>query len=154
VKIRISQKGIHKIGNEIYLFAHTGLSMNPTLASSDLLEVRPYREKLPCCGDVVIFQPDGYEQPVAHRIVRLSASGIFTRGDNGSADDPWQIQPDEVFGQVIAACRSNNRRQIAGGAAGRLRASRLRWQKAMYRAATWMPRMCRDLYINKFLSTP
>jgi hypothetical protein len=145
VKIRIPPTGLIKSIHGVYLFAHTGPSMNPTLDSSDLLEVRPYRQKHPCRGDVIIFQPEGFDQPVVHRIVKLSGSGIITRGDNGTADDPWQLRPDEVFGQVIAASRRNKRRRIAGGASGMLFASRLRCWKTMYRAAARMHRICRNL---------
>jgi hypothetical protein len=143
-------------GNQdIYLFAHTGPSMNPTLASSDLLEVRPYKEKPPCRGDVILFMPAGFDQPhqphqpIVHRIVKLAGSGIITRGDNGTADDPWQLKPQEVFGQVIAACRGSKRRQIAGGVAGLLLATMLRGRKTMCRAAALANGICKDKSLKK-----
>lgn len=120
---------------DLYLFAHTGISMNPTLTSSDLLEVRCYNGKPARCGDVILFTREDHSQPFVHRIVKLSGSGVITRGDNATADDPWQLQPHEIFGQVVAACRGNKRRSIAGGNRGRVLALQLRCRKALRRLA-------------------
>jgi hypothetical protein len=119
----------------LYLFAHTGTSMNPTLDSSDLLEVRPYQGRAARCGDVILFTREEEAQPYVHRIVKMDARGIITRGDNATADDPWQLQERDIFGQVIAACRSQKRRAVAGGTKGRLLAARLRGCKALRRTA-------------------
>ncbi len=121
---------------EIYLFAHTGVSMNPTLTSRDLLEVQPYGNTRPRCGDVILFTPPGYDQPFVHRIAKISASGITTRGDNATADDPWLLKPHEVFGRVEAACRGKARRPILRGTRGRLYAHALRAARTLYRYCT------------------
>ena len=147
-----SRQPLKAPGNrDLYLFAHTGPSMNPTLAASDLLEVCPYSGKPPCCGDVILFTPEGFDQPVVHRIVKLSGSGIITRGDNGTADDPWQLKSHEIFGQVIAACRGNNRRRIAGGTMGLVRAIQLRCRKTPYRAAVWTYKTFREMFLKQLL---
>lgn len=97
---------------------YTGPSMNPTLAEPDLLEVRPYGTRPVRRGDVIYFSPPEGEQEVVHRVVRLNAAGVRTRGDNNSADDRYLLPMDDIIGQVVAAQRGSRRRRIAGGQRG------------------------------------
>ncbi len=118
----------------ILLCGHTGTSMNPTLNATDLLEVKPYGDRMPRSGDVILCTPQGRNQPVVHRIVRVSSNGIITRGDNSSEDDDWKLLPSNIIGRVIAACRGKKRRVIKNGYRGILTAYFIRLRKGFRRA--------------------
>lgn len=99
---------------------YTGLSMNPTLAEPDMLEVIPYAARPPRIGDVIYFVPATTGRGIVHRIVAVSPQGLRTRGDHNLADDTEPVQPAEVVGQVVAAHRGSRRRAIAGGWRGEI----------------------------------
>ncbi|RJX21226.1 MAG: SynChlorMet cassette protein ScmC [Desulfobulbus sp.] len=98
--------------------AYSGSSMKPTFRHPDLVEVVPYNDRPIRPGDVIYYQPATGGQKVIHRVVRITANGIATRGDNNCPEDPLLLQPRDVIGQVIAAWRYEKRREIAGGIAG------------------------------------
>ena len=95
-----------------------GPSMNPTLRHPDLLEVVPYGSNPIRRGDVVYYLPPTGGAKVIHRVVRVTAKGICTRGDSNSTDDPYLLQLSDVIGRVTAAWRHDRRRKIAGGPGG------------------------------------
>lgn len=95
-----------------------GPSMNPTLQHPDLLEVVPYSSKPIRRGDVIYYLPPTGGAKVIHRVVRVTAKGICTRGDSNCTDDPYRLQPSDVIGRVTAAWRHDRRRKIAGGVGG------------------------------------
>jgi hypothetical protein len=107
--------------------------MNPTLCELDLLEVVPYTDRSPQAGDVVLFVSPGGEQLVVHRIVRVEASGLRTRGESNSLDDPYTLAERDLIGQVVAAWRGR-RRRIRGGRVGLTQAQWIRWLQAADRA--------------------
>jgi hypothetical protein len=116
-------------------FAHRGSSMNPTLHESDLLEIVPYGGRVAQVGDVIAVAPPGGDYLVVHRVVRVTAEGVCTRGDNNADEDGWCLGPERVIGQVVAAWRGRRRRQIFGGRAGRLWGYALRGPRILGRAA-------------------
>lgn len=99
---------------------YTGPSMNPTLAEPDVLDVQPYGDRPVRPGDVVYFWPPVGDRHVVHRVVRVTPTGIRTRGDHNPQDDPYWLQPADIIGRVVAAQRGPQRRTIAGGWQGRL----------------------------------
>lgn len=105
---------------EPLFFAHRGSSMNPTLHASDLLQIVPYVAKPVRVGDVIAVAPPGKDHLVVHRVVRVTAEGVRTRGDNNAGEDDWCLPHGQVIGRVAAAWRGRRRRRIFGGAAGRL----------------------------------
>lgn len=113
--------------------AYEGSSMNPTLRDLDLLEMVPYDKRAIRVGDVIFLRPPEGDQPIVHRVVRVTPEGIRTRGDNRTGDDPWFLLPADITGQVVAAWRGQKRRKVAGGRAGRLVAHLTRWQRALER---------------------
>ncbi len=98
---------------------YAGPSMNPVLRAPDLLDVVPYQGKQPAVGDIICFTLPGDEKNIVHRIIRITASGIQTQGDNNSSADPDLIQEDQVTGRVIGAIQGNHYQKIAGGMPGR-----------------------------------
>lgn len=108
--------------------AYVGPSMNPTLREPEVMEIMPYCNRPMHAGDVVFFLPPEGDQPVVHRIVRVTPAGISTRGDNNAQDDAFLLHPENVQGQVVAAWRGQSRRRIAGGLRGRLTNRWFRWQ--------------------------
>ncbi len=113
-RFKLRHEGLGIVGH----CAYAGSSMSPTLCEGDLLEIVPRGERPVRTGDVILFLPPGGDQPVVHRVVRLTSQGIRTRGDSGTADDPWLLQPADILGQVVAAWRGERRRKIRGQRVG------------------------------------
>ena len=103
------------------------------LVRADLLEVEPYTNVALQRGDVVYFEPPAGSTKTVHRIIRITADGITTRGDNNSADDPFRVKPSEIIGRVVAARRFGKRRKIAGGPLGRWIGFRARFRRRLNR---------------------
>lgn len=102
----------------IEFVVYTGPSMNPTLVAPAMLEVRPYAPgESPRPGDVLFFHaPQGID--VVHRLVRITAQGLQTRGDNNPYEDPYCLPQEAVIGQVIAVQSGSRRRVVHGGRLG------------------------------------
>ena len=101
--------------------------MNPTLREPEVMEIVPYGNRPSRVGDVVFFLPPETEQPIVHRVVRVTPSGISTLGDNNSREDTVLLQPTDIKGQVVSTWRGRKRREIAGGFQGRLTSRWLHW---------------------------
>ncbi len=127
----------------VYLCAHVGDSMNPTLHESDLLEIARYQGQPPRPGDVVLFVVDKEELAVVHRVVGITPLGVRTRGDNNDLIDPWTVHPEDILGRVVAASRGDHRRSIPGGRGGLLRAQAVRALRVPERA---LARLLSPLY--------
>lgn len=104
----------------VFCLAHAGPSMNPTLRELDLLEVVPYDGRPVKPGDVVAAVPPGRETHIVHRVIRVRAEGMCTRGDNNPVEDSWRLQPSHIAGRVVAAWRGQRRWKVSGGVQGRL----------------------------------
>jgi len=116
--------------------AYVGPSMNPTLCEPELMEIEKVNNKPLRVGDVVLFLPDKVNQPVVHRIVRLTPFGISTRGDNNTFEDLAILQPHHVIGKVVAAWQGQKRRRIIGGNSGRLLSLCYGWRRSLGRRLT------------------
>ncbi|MGC9348503.1 MAG: S26 family signal peptidase [Anaerolineae bacterium] len=102
--------------------ALAGPSMFPTLHASDLLVIVPYGSTSIAVGDVVVCLPAERDQPIVHRVTKVTSQRIRTRGDSNDRDDPWLLQPADVVGRVVAAWRGERRHLIHGGWRGRAQA--------------------------------
>lgn len=119
----------------MFLAAYVGSSMNPTLREPEIMEIIPYDSRPLRVGDVAFFMPPDTDQPVVHRIIRMTPEGISTLGDNNTLEDAFLLQPQSIKGRVVAASRGQKRRKIAGGLQGRLIHRWLRLQRVVYRGA-------------------
>lgn len=119
-----------------FFAAYAGPSMSPTLQEPEILEIRPYVNHPLQVGDVVFFQSPGAQQTIVHRIVRLNAEGIFTRGDNNRRDDAFVLRPEDIQGRVVAAWRGRKRRAVSGGRRGRLIGRWLPWKGLLDRGVS------------------
>jgi hypothetical protein len=128
------------ISGAMFLAAYIGPSMNPTLHEPELMEVRPYNNRPVRVGDVIFFLPAEADQPVVHRIIRITPTGISTRGDNNTREDSFLLRPKNIIGQVVAAWQGQQRRRIRGGLPGRLISRWLRWRRTLERGVTPMLR--------------
>ena len=118
----------------LFFAAYFGPSMNPILREPEMLEVVPYDSRPIQVGDVVFFLPrPEADQPVVHRIARVTKAGISTRGDNNAQEDTYLLQPGDIKGRVLAAWRGQRRRKIAGGLHGRLISRWVRWRLVLDR---------------------
>jgi SynChlorMet cassette protein ScmC len=120
----------------MFFAAYVGPSMNPTLREPELMEIIPYDSRPLRVGDVAFFLPAEADQPVVHRIIRVTPAGISTLGDNNIQKDAFLLQPKSIKGQVVAAWRGQKRRKIAGGLHGRLTRRWLRWRRALDRGVS------------------
>ena len=94
-----------------------------------MMEIVPYGDTPPRVGDVVFFVPPRRDQPVVHRIARLTPAGVATLGDNNTREDAVLLQPEDILGRVIAAWRGQKRREIAGGLRGRMIGRLTHWRR-------------------------
>lgn len=120
----------------MFLAAYSGPSMNPTLREPETMEIVPYGGKPLRVGDVAFFLPPDSQQPVVHRIVRVTPAGISTLGDNNDHEDSFLLQPGNIQGEVVAAWRGQQRRKIAGGFRGRCTSRWFRLHGALDRAVS------------------
>jgi SynChlorMet cassette protein ScmC len=116
-----------------FFAAYFGSSMNPTLRELEIMEIMPYDGRPLRIGDVAFFLSPEKDQPVVHRVVRVTPAGISTLGDNNTQEDTFLVQPKNIKGQVVAAWRGQKRRTIAGGLQGRLTSCWLRWRRVLDR---------------------
>lgn len=114
-----------------FFAAYAGSSMHPTLREPEIMEIMPYDRRPLRVGDVAFFLPPEADQPVVHRVVRVTAAGISTRGDNNTRKDVFLLQSTSIQGQVVAAWRGQKRRKIAGGLPGRLTGRWLPWRRLL-----------------------
>jgi signal peptidase I len=131
------ENGLLRRGERLYS-GHVGRSMNPTLCDRDLLEVLPYQGRFVRVGDVVILRAPDTGALIVHRVIAIGAEGIRTRGDNNAQMDPWPLREGDILGQVVAACRGNWRRLIAGGRRGRYYMRWIRGWRMLDRAISWL----------------
>ena len=69
-------------------------SMQPGIRPGDLAVLRPVPATSLRLGEVIAYLPPNEETPVVHRIVSVDSSGLVTRGDANSVDDPWgRVEP-------------------------------------------------------------
>jgi hypothetical protein len=120
----------------MFFAAYVGPSMNPTLREPEMMEIMSYGNRPLRVGDVVFFLPPQNDQPVVHRIVRVTPAGISTLGDNNTREDTFLLQPKDIKGQVVAAWRGQKQRKIAGGLQGRWTSRRLRWRRVLDRGVS------------------
>ena len=81
-----------------------GHSMEPNLYTGDIaIAIRNYQNNY-AVGDIIVYrvQEGNLDGMVVHRItVRLDNGNYITQGDNKKMPDPWEIQPDWIFGKVV-----------------------------------------------------
>ena len=115
----------------MFFAAYVGPSMNPILREPEIMEIMPYDSRPLRIGDVAFFLSPEADQPVVHRIVRVTPAGISTRGDNNTQEDAFLVQPWSIRGRVVAAWRGQKRRKIAGGLQGRLISRWHHWRRIL-----------------------
>jgi len=107
------------IGSET-IHNYTGPSMNPTFKAGDGLEIAPYGDKRPACGDVISLRPKNKGTSIVHRVVMVCSGGVRTRGDNNNHADPWTLTPEEISGRVVSVKRGEKTLPVSGGSRGRI----------------------------------
>ncbi|MFA7232074.1 MAG: S26 family signal peptidase [Victivallaceae bacterium] len=115
-----------------FFASYVGVSMNPTLREPEIMEIMPYGSRSLRAGDVAFFLLPESEQPIVHRIMRVTAKNIFTIGDNNSRADVFLLPPENIKGRVVAAWRGQHKRRvIAGGLYGLLTSRLVRLQRVL-----------------------
>lgn len=106
-----------------FFCVYHGMSMNPYLHESDILEVVPYDNQPIKVGDVILFPHPQKKQNVVHRVTAIRTDGVCTRGDSNPTKDDWKTAQNHIQGRVVAAWRGNRFIEITGGVLGRLTAA-------------------------------
>lgn len=84
------------LGGCTSLIVVSGHSMDPTYSTGDLVVARCGEPKL---GDVVVYQPEGMDGHVIHRLVGGNGTdGWQVQGDNNDWRDPFTPTDDAVVG--------------------------------------------------------
>lgn len=84
-------------------FVAEGDSMHPTIRSGDKLHITAPSPDSLRPGEVVLVRAD--RGLTAHRIVRIDAASVVTRGDNALADDR-PVAPAAIAGRVTSIERN------------------------------------------------
>lgn len=91
------------------LFAATGDSMHPLIASGDMLHVVPMTPDGIRIGDVVLATAD--RGLTAHRVLERRGDLVVMRGDHAAlADAP--IDSSRIIGRVVALERNGRRKPV------------------------------------------
>jgi len=107
-------------------FHATGQSMLPAIRSGEHMHVSPLGGAPLRIGDVVLARSGG--RLLAHRIVRMSAQSVITRGDNAHRTDP-SLSPGDILGRVTHVERDGAPVAVpAAPVRMRAVARKLRWQ--------------------------
>ena len=93
--------------------------MYPTLKSGDGLNLKPYRNTSEVrVGDIISYPYPGRPHDVVHRIIKLGADGVITRGDNNNKIDPYVVAYADIIGKVIGVKRRTRVIPARGGKTG------------------------------------
>jgi signal peptidase I len=90
--------------------------MYPLLQPKDILEIEQTRhiEK----GDVVLYAGDEKGRWIAHRVVNIQNSKIYTKGDHNREIDAATLSHEEIIGVVTARWRNGKYMKVYRGYAG------------------------------------
>ncbi len=98
------------------IYSMVGNSMSPTLLEPMILEIIKVDHYY--CGDVIVFSHMN-KKNIVHRIVKVTANGYITRGDNNLMDDE-PIDYHNIHGKVVAAFRGVKRYKVSNNKYGYL----------------------------------
>jgi hypothetical protein len=82
--------------------------------------------------------PPQENKPAIHRVARISAKGICTRGDKNNPIDPWVLRTEDVIGRVVRAARGKRRRSIYGGRVGQLWSAGIRGRTVVEKGLSFL----------------
>ncbi|OGL42603.1 MAG: signal peptidase I [Candidatus Schekmanbacteria bacterium RBG_13_48_7] len=83
----------------ISIFVVEGSSMYPRLKRGDLIVVVKSKNISVSVDDIIVFRNPEIGL-IAHRIIKITETGLFTRGDNNVVQDPEIINKDQILGRV------------------------------------------------------
>jgi hypothetical protein len=118
----VYQKGLKRV------FRYSGLSMQPTFRTGQVLYVRPDVQAVKP-GDVVVYKQEG--RYIVHRVLSVGMDGYVTRGDNNPQADANPVAPGQVIGRVDMDEHRGEIRSVWGGRSGL-------WLTRLGRAARWL----------------
>jgi signal peptidase I len=110
------------------VFRYSGLSMQSTFRTGQLLYVRPGVQDVKP-GDVVVYEQAG--RYFVHRVLSIGENGYITRGDNNQFTDPEPVASGQVIGRVEIHQSQSGSTWVRGGRAGL-------WLVHLRTAARWL----------------
>ncbi len=110
-----------------------------------IIEIVPFKQIKK--GDVIIFRRMREEQSdfIVHRVSRITANGLTTRGDNCFDQDKEPVNEENLIGRVIQYDRIGKARRACNGGAGQIRAS---WSHGWLHAEKWLKFVLRKPYVK------
>jgi len=103
-----------------------GPSMYPTIKTGDAFKLdkkitySDYR-----IGDIIVYPHPKKPIDVVHRIIKVKADGVITRGDNNNLIDPYTIKFGDIKGRVAYIKRGSREIKVSNGIRGFI------WHKIM-----------------------
>jgi signal peptidase I len=98
--------------------------MRSTFAPGQTLYIHPESSE-PQPGDVVVFsRGEGF---TVHRVVKVTGSGLITRGDNNPRPDDAPVSPEQVVGVVDQVGEGDSTTSILRGQKA-LQKAQIRWK--------------------------
>ena len=73
-------------------------SMAPSIRAGDILWIKPLKERI-YPGIVISYNYQG--KLITHRVARIEANMIITKGDNNQEVDPWRVPTSSVVGTPV-----------------------------------------------------
>lgn len=96
-----------------------GPSMAPALRDGDGLLLRKCAEPADVRrGDIIVYPHPSEPYDVAHRVVRILAAGVMTRGDANNLPDPGVVRWPEIRGRIVSVRRGSKTFVPASGRRG------------------------------------
>lgn len=83
-----------------------GFSMHPFIQDGDLVTLARCNMKKIRCGDVIALPHPNYGNLIIHRVIKLEANRVKTKGDFNPASDGW-INRDQILAQVVRVQRTH-----------------------------------------------
>jgi signal peptidase I len=79
-------------------FFYSGRSMHPTFKNGYLIYTISKDQINP--SDIIVYKEMNSPKITVHRVMTISKTGLITRGDNNSHDDPLPIMVQQILGVV------------------------------------------------------
>jgi hypothetical protein len=123
---------IHRGKQPLFLFAR-GKSMEPNIRAGDMIEVAVFKLSDAKKGDILLFKRGG--ELLLHRVLYLSRSGVWLKGDGLLLGEGW-VSPDMIVGKAVRMwrgereysltdCRALSRARVVAGISG--------WAEGLYK---------------------
>ena len=87
--------------SQLVFFAVVGSgSMEPAFKKSDLILMQNIDVNVEN-GDIIMFDTNSVLLPVTHRVIDVTGSGFYTKGDARRSKDDWVVKYEQINGKAV-----------------------------------------------------